>query len=236
MTLSKAKSVITSMRAKIETASYTWNYGKPKCPIDKLVAQLCYPKHGLKEPTMSFRAIRLAYTAAGRLPTFHRFCWHIYAMFLPFPVTQPCDNRKRKKMVTRTSFRCPRQQNRYPNQLLSISDNRTGLCPVLNSTLVCSPLNQNGILLTSRNRPTQSWQMPSQWLNLNVRTDFVGPAPFLPPTVNSVESHLPPGTNPDFVWVFVRLFLLYHFLFISTLKNKIKKIFKNSCLLLYFIL
>jgi hypothetical protein len=27
----------------------------------------------------------------------------------------------------------------------------------------------------------------------------VGPALFLLPTVNSVESHLPPGTNPDFV-------------------------------------
>jgi hypothetical protein len=27
----------------------------------------------------------------------------------------------------------------------------------------------------------------------------IGPALFLPPTVNSVELHLPPGTNPDFV-------------------------------------
>ncbi len=184
---------------------------------------------------MSFRATRLAYTAASQLPTFHRFCWHIYAMFLPLAVTQPCDNWKRKKMVTRTSFHCPGQQNRHPNQLLSISDNWTGLCPVLNPTLVCSPLNQNGILLTSRNRPTRSWQMPSVWLNLNVRTDFTlaqrcfSRLPWI--QWNCICLQAPTLILFEFLYVYFCCTIF--FLFQHWIK---KKIFKNSCVLPYFIL
>jgi len=88
MVLSKTKSVITSLRNKLETLSYTCNFGKPRRPLGKLVAQLCYPEHVLSEKklleTMSMRAIGIAYAACGQDRTFHRFCNDVYYMYLPF--------------------------------------------------------------------------------------------------------------------------------------------------------
>jgi len=84
MVLSKTKSVITIMRNRIETLSYTCNFGKPRRPLGKLVAQLCYPEHGPKDKYMSARAIGIAYAAAGMDPEFHEFCYDIYHTFLPY--------------------------------------------------------------------------------------------------------------------------------------------------------
>lgn len=84
MVLSKTKSVITVLRSKIETLSYQCNFGMPKRPIGKLVAQLCYPERGIKYRTMSARAIGLAYASCGQCPTFHELCQDVYHMFLPF--------------------------------------------------------------------------------------------------------------------------------------------------------
>jgi hypothetical protein len=84
MTLSKTKSVITALRDKIESLGYQCNYGQPRRPIDKLVAQLCYPEHRIKYHTMSARAIGIAYAAAGQDPKFHSFCHDIYLTFLPY--------------------------------------------------------------------------------------------------------------------------------------------------------
>lgn len=84
MVLSKTKSVITIMRNRIETLSYTCNFGKPRRPLGKLVAQLCYPEHGPKDKYMSARAIGIAYAAAGMDPEFHQFCYDIYHTFLPY--------------------------------------------------------------------------------------------------------------------------------------------------------
>lgn len=84
MKLSKTKSVITTMRNRIETLSYTCNFGYPKRPLPKLVAQLCYPEHGPKEKFMSARAIGIAFAACGMDPTFHEFCRDIYYTFLPY--------------------------------------------------------------------------------------------------------------------------------------------------------
>jgi len=84
MTLSKTKSVLTTLRDKIETLSYQCNYGNPKRPIDKLVAQLCYPEHGMRYATMSARAIGLAFAACGQDVKFHAFCQDVHAMYSPF--------------------------------------------------------------------------------------------------------------------------------------------------------
>jgi hypothetical protein len=84
MVLSKTKSVITVLRSKIETLSYQCNFGMPRRPIGKLVAQLCYPERGIKYRTMSARAIGLAYASCGQCPTFHELCKDVYHMFLPF--------------------------------------------------------------------------------------------------------------------------------------------------------
>jgi hypothetical protein len=84
MTLSKTKSVITALRDKIESLGYQCNYGSPRRPIDKLVAQLCYPEHKIKYHTMSARAIGIAYAAAAQDPKFHAFCYDVYLTFLPY--------------------------------------------------------------------------------------------------------------------------------------------------------
>jgi hypothetical protein len=81
MTLSLTKSVLTTLRSKIETLGYQCNFGLPKRDISKLVAQLCYPEHKLKDHTMSARAIGIAYASAGLCPKFHSFCQDIYNMF-----------------------------------------------------------------------------------------------------------------------------------------------------------
>ncbi|RPA93728.1 DNA/RNA polymerase [Choiromyces venosus 120613-1] len=84
MTFSRLKSLITMMRNKIQTLSYTCNFGKPRRPLSKLVTQLCYPEHGPKDKYMSAHAIGLAYAAAGMDLEFHEFCRDIYTTFLPY--------------------------------------------------------------------------------------------------------------------------------------------------------
>jgi len=84
MTLSKTKSVITKLRNKLETLSYQCNNGLPLRPIDKLVAQLCYPEHRIKYHTMSSRAIGLAYASCAIDKSFYNLCKDVYHMFLPY--------------------------------------------------------------------------------------------------------------------------------------------------------
>jgi hypothetical protein len=87
MTLSRKKSIVTMLRSKIETLGYRCNFGKPRRDIGKLVAQLCYPEHGLRPQFMCSRAIGIAYASAGQDPEFHEFCKDVYHMFLPFRQT-----------------------------------------------------------------------------------------------------------------------------------------------------
>jgi hypothetical protein len=89
MVLSATKSVLTTLRSKIETLGYQCNHGKPKRPLDKLVAQLCYPEHGIKFSTMSSRAIGICVAAAAQDITFHNFCRDVYTIFSPFWKTSP---------------------------------------------------------------------------------------------------------------------------------------------------
>lgn len=84
MVLSAKKSVLTELRSKIEMLSYSCNFGMAKRAIPKLVAQLCYPERGPKDKYTSYRAIGMAWAAAGDDPTFHEFCRDVYLMFLPF--------------------------------------------------------------------------------------------------------------------------------------------------------
>lgn len=84
MVLSKTKSVITEWRNKIEMLGYQCNFGRPLRPIGKLVAQLCYPERAMRYKYMSYRAIGIAFAAAGVDNTFHDFCRDIYHLFLPY--------------------------------------------------------------------------------------------------------------------------------------------------------
>lgn len=81
MVLSSTKSVLTSLRSKIETLGYQCNYGNPKRDISKLVAQLCFPENGLKPHTMAARAVGIAYAAAGQDTMFHSFCQDVYNIY-----------------------------------------------------------------------------------------------------------------------------------------------------------
>jgi hypothetical protein len=84
MVMSKHKSIITSLRTRIEMLGYTANDGNPKRPLGKLVAQLCFPEHGPQDKYMSSRAVGMAWAAAGMDPTFHAFCKDVYLTFLPY--------------------------------------------------------------------------------------------------------------------------------------------------------
>ena len=84
MVLSSTKSVLTTLRSKIETLGYQCNYGSPKRDLSKLVAQLCFPENGLKPHTMAARAIGIAYASAGQDIQFHTFCHDVYNMFREF--------------------------------------------------------------------------------------------------------------------------------------------------------
>nr|WMN13752.1 RNA-dependent RNA polymerase [Betapartitivirus sp. 'aconiti'] len=81
MVLSSTKSVLTTLRSKIESLGYQCNYGNPKRDISKLVAQLCYPENGIKPHTMAARAVGIAYASAGQDIMFHSFCQDVYNIF-----------------------------------------------------------------------------------------------------------------------------------------------------------
>lgn len=84
MKVSINKSIITSLRHKIQTLSYTCNFGRPlKDPI-KLLAQLVYPERKPKRHVMSYRAIGIAYAACGQHRKLHEICRNIYTIFLPW--------------------------------------------------------------------------------------------------------------------------------------------------------
>nr|UWK02060.1 RNA-dependent RNA polymerase [Fusarium poae partitivirus 1] len=81
MVLSKTKSIITTLRHKIETLSYQCNFGHPRRPIGKLVAQLCFPERGPRPKYMSARAVGMAWASCGQDKTFHDFCRDVYHEF-----------------------------------------------------------------------------------------------------------------------------------------------------------
>lgn len=84
MNLSRTKCIVTDLRQNIETLSYRCNFGRPTRNLDKLIAQLCYPEHGVNQKYMSARAIGIAYAACGCDATFHEFCKDMYHTFLPY--------------------------------------------------------------------------------------------------------------------------------------------------------
>nr|QOX06026.1 RNA-dependent RNA polymerase [Lentinula edodes partitivirus 2] len=82
MVLSKTKSIITTMRIRIEMLGYRCNGGHPDRPLAKLVAQLCYPEHGPIDKYMSSRAVGMAWASAGMDHIFYQFCRDMYFLFL----------------------------------------------------------------------------------------------------------------------------------------------------------
>jgi len=84
MVLSSSKSIFTTLRSKIEMLGYRCNLANPRRPIDKLIAQLCYPEHGPIDKYMSSRAVGMAWANAGQDLEFHSFCYDVYRMFEPF--------------------------------------------------------------------------------------------------------------------------------------------------------
>jgi len=81
MTINKSKSTTTTIRNKIETLGYTCNSGRPRRPIDKLVAQLCYPERSTKTRHVASRAIGLAYASCACDITYYSFCKDVYNAF-----------------------------------------------------------------------------------------------------------------------------------------------------------
>jgi len=84
MVLSRQKSIITTMRTRIEMLGYQTNAGRPRRPLGKLVAQLCYPEHGPIDKYMSARAVGMAWASAGMDKNFYSFCHDVYLTFLPY--------------------------------------------------------------------------------------------------------------------------------------------------------
>jgi len=84
MVLSKQKSIITTLRSRIEMLGYRCSNAKPTRPLGKLIAQLCYPEHGPIDKFMSSRAVGMAWASAGQDAEFHQFCQDVYDMFKPF--------------------------------------------------------------------------------------------------------------------------------------------------------
>jgi hypothetical protein len=84
MVLSTKKSIFTTLRTKIEMLGYRCNGGNPRRPLDKLIAQLCYPEHGPVDKYMSSRAVGMAWAAAGQDADFHSFCYDVYRTFEPY--------------------------------------------------------------------------------------------------------------------------------------------------------
>nr|AFR78160.1 RNA-dependent RNA polymerase [Sclerotinia sclerotiorum partitivirus 1] len=84
MVISTKKSVITSLRSRIEMLGYQCNCATPKRPISKLVAQLCYPEHGPNDKYMSSRAVGMAWASAGYDAEFFAFCKDVHTLFTPF--------------------------------------------------------------------------------------------------------------------------------------------------------
>jgi hypothetical protein len=91
MVLSPTKSIITSLRSKIEMLGYCCNCAFPKRPLPKLVAQLCYPEHGPVDRYMSSRAVGIAYASAGYDETVYTMCKDVYHLFLPFTDEKSAD-------------------------------------------------------------------------------------------------------------------------------------------------
>jgi hypothetical protein len=82
MVMSKQKSLVTVMRNKIQTLSYTCNFGKPTRPIPELVAHLVYPEREFKPQFMSARAVGMAWASCAQDSTFHDFCRDVYYEYL----------------------------------------------------------------------------------------------------------------------------------------------------------
>nr|QLC36820.1 RNA-dependent RNA polymerase [Sarcosphaera coronaria partitivirus] len=86
MVVSVLKSIYTSLRSKISILGYENNYGLPARPIDKLVAQLCFPERPVphdKQWMHAARALGLATASCGQDAHFHLLCYMVYQKFKP---------------------------------------------------------------------------------------------------------------------------------------------------------
>ncbi|AFW17810.1 RNA-dependent RNA polymerase [Heterobasidion partitivirus 8] len=90
MVMSKTKSLVTVLRHKIQTLSYTCNFGRPLRPIPELVAHLVFPEREFKPQFMSARAVGMAWASCAQDKTFHDFCRDVFYEYLEESV--PVDN------------------------------------------------------------------------------------------------------------------------------------------------
>jgi hypothetical protein len=97
MILSKSKSLVTSLRERIEVLSYTNNFGMPTRPLGKLLCLIVFPerlpKPG-KEWIRAAAAIGGAYAACGMDPTLHKFFNRVYDLFKPATPIPTYEGRK----------------------------------------------------------------------------------------------------------------------------------------------
>lgn len=198
MTLSKTKSVITTMRSKIETLSYQCNYGSPRRPIDKMIAQLCYPEHGLKEKTQSYRAVGLAYASAGQSRTFHNLCWQVYKLFLPYASIDPLDLENAKRWLPGPLFATMDAIDLEINllQFPTLEQVRAQYDHYHGPLSYAPKWNYAHFIKDPDFLPSDAVTMHEFEImhNLKVRT-----APVLPANINSMQATLPSGLIPDFV-------------------------------------
>lgn len=96
MTINTKKCILTDNRQYIETLSYQCNLGFPTRPIDKLVAQLCYPEYGRVPKYMSYRAIGLAYASCGMNLKFYQLCKDVFNIYRTHAV--PLDEHAKSKI------------------------------------------------------------------------------------------------------------------------------------------
>lgn len=98
MKINLNKIITTDQRQHIQTLSYECNFDRPKRPINKLIAQLCYPEHGYADKYMFARVVSITYASCGIDYTFYLFCRDVYNLFLPFaaPLTTEAIEKMKK--------------------------------------------------------------------------------------------------------------------------------------------
>lgn len=84
MTLNMKKTIITDQRQYIQTLAYSCNFGMLTRPIEKLIAQLCYPEHGHVDKYISIRVNWFGYASCRYDYTFYLLCKDVCHTFLPY--------------------------------------------------------------------------------------------------------------------------------------------------------
>lgn len=84
MSTSATKCIVTHLRHKIQTLSYTCNFGRPFKDEIKLLAQLAFPERKPKRHVMTDRAIGISYASCASSNLVYNICKDTYSLFTPW--------------------------------------------------------------------------------------------------------------------------------------------------------